>query len=248
LESTGDLLTVTRAQEGTSAQAFTNTTTRVELRNTKGTLERMVQRSGDTLTGDLDVGGFSLLNAVLPDDADIDPRAIFPVGLISLWSGSVGSIPQYWQLCNGTNGTPDLRDRFVIGAGSSYAVNATGGATSATGTSSSNGAHDHGAATGSHVLTTAEIPAHVHRAYVQAQGGAGDTESIQYNNAALAGNTDGTKAYLSENGSGVDLIEAAGSGGGHDHTLSSDGAHTHTTTVSIMPPYYALAYIMFTGT
>jgi hypothetical protein len=50
-----------------------------------------------------------------------------PTGLISLWSGSIGSIPSGWVLCNGSNSTPDLRDRFVIAAGSNYAVNATGG-------------------------------------------------------------------------------------------------------------------------
>lgn len=52
---------------------------------------------------------------------------LFPTGGIIMWSGSIGSIPNGWGLCNGTNGTPDLRDRFVIGAGSSYAVTQTGG-------------------------------------------------------------------------------------------------------------------------
>lgn len=50
-----------------------------------------------------------------------------PAGVILLWSGSTGSIPAGWVLCNGANGTPDLRDRFIIGAGNTYAVNATGG-------------------------------------------------------------------------------------------------------------------------
>lgn len=50
-----------------------------------------------------------------------------PTGAILLWSGSTGSIPSGWLLCDGTNGTPDLRDRFIIGAGNNYAVNATGG-------------------------------------------------------------------------------------------------------------------------
>ena len=42
------------------------------------------------------------------------------VGTISMWSGSVGDIPEDWSLCDGSNGTPDLRNRFVVGAGSSY--------------------------------------------------------------------------------------------------------------------------------
>jgi hypothetical protein len=50
-----------------------------------------------------------------------------PAGLITLWSGSIGSIPSGWTLCNGSNGTPDLRDRFVIAAGSTYSVAQTGG-------------------------------------------------------------------------------------------------------------------------
>lgn len=51
-----------------------------------------------------------------------------PSGLISLWSGSIASIPSGWYLCNGSNGTPDLRDKFIVGAGSTYAVAASGGA------------------------------------------------------------------------------------------------------------------------
>jgi hypothetical protein len=54
-----------------------------------------------------------------------------PAGGIFLWSGSIGSIPAGYVLCNGSNGTPDLRDRFVIGAGSTYAVDATGGSADA---------------------------------------------------------------------------------------------------------------------
>jgi hypothetical protein len=54
-------------------------------------------------------------------------ETLIPSGLITMWSGSIASIPATWYLCNGSNGTPDLRDRFVIGAGSTYAVAATGG-------------------------------------------------------------------------------------------------------------------------
>lgn len=50
-----------------------------------------------------------------------------PSGGIIMWSGAVASIPAGWFLCNGSNGTPDLRDRFVIGAGNSYAVGVSGG-------------------------------------------------------------------------------------------------------------------------
>jgi hypothetical protein len=64
---------------------------------------------------------------------DAQPPAATPIpaGGILLWSGSIGSIPAGYVLCNGNNGTPDLRDRFIVGAGSTYAVNATGGSADA---------------------------------------------------------------------------------------------------------------------
>ena len=54
-----------------------------------------------------------------------------PSGVITMWSGSIASIPGGWYLCDGTNGTPNLRDRFIVGAGSTYAVAATGGSADA---------------------------------------------------------------------------------------------------------------------
>jgi hypothetical protein len=56
---------------------------------------------------------------------------IFVAGMIMLWSGSSGSIPTGWLLCDGSNSTPDLRNRFVVGATSTYAVGATGGSADA---------------------------------------------------------------------------------------------------------------------
>ena len=58
-------------------------------------------------------------------------QASFVAGMIIIWSGSVGSIPTGWLLCDGTLSTPNLQDRFVVGAGSTYAVNATGGSADA---------------------------------------------------------------------------------------------------------------------
>ena len=78
-----------------------------------------------------------------------------PSGAILLWSGSIASIPSGWLLCDGTSGTPNLRDRFVIGAGSTYAVAATGGNANATLPSHTHTAsvtdpgHVHGPGTGS---------------------------------------------------------------------------------------------------
>lgn len=57
---------------------------------------------------------------------------LLPSGVIVMWSGSIASIPSGWVLCNGANSTPDLRDRFIVGAGNSYVVAATGGSKDAT--------------------------------------------------------------------------------------------------------------------
>ena len=71
------------------------------------------------------------------------PDGGVPTGVILMWSGSVGTIPTGWALCDGTSGRPDLRDRFVLGAGNDFAVGATGGERT-------------------HTLTKAEIPPHAH--------------------------------------------------------------------------------------
>ena len=55
-----------------------------------------------------------------------------PKGIITLWYGSTASIPNGWALCNGDNGTPDLRNKFLVGAGDTYAVDGSGGATTHT--------------------------------------------------------------------------------------------------------------------
>ena len=65
------------------------------------------------------------------DNAKIDAaiRNAIPAGCILLWSGAANAIPAGFALCSGENGTPDLRGRFVVGAGNSdYAVGDTGGA------------------------------------------------------------------------------------------------------------------------
>jgi microcystin-dependent protein len=55
----------------------------------------------------------------------------FVAGMIMLWSGSSATIPSGWLLCDGSSSTPDLRNRFVVGATSTYAVGATGGSADA---------------------------------------------------------------------------------------------------------------------
>jgi len=56
------------------------------------------------------------------------PAGGVPTGGIIMWSGAIANIPSGFALCDGTNGTPDLTDRFVVGAeGSEYSVGDTGG-------------------------------------------------------------------------------------------------------------------------
>ena len=55
-----------------------------------------------------------------------------PVGGIIMWSGATNNIPTGWALCDGQNGTPNLQDKFIVGAGNTYAVDATGGSADAT--------------------------------------------------------------------------------------------------------------------
>ena len=110
-----------------------------------------------------------------------------PSGGIILWSGSIATIPTGWFLCNGSNGTPDLRDRFVVGAGSTYAVNGTGGTADAVVVS-----HTHTA--------TVTDPGHFHYTHnggtltAPAGGGAGqqssDTTSA-FTNITVTNSTEG---------------------------------------------------------
>ena len=113
-----------------------------------------------------------------------------PAGVIALWYGSTASISSGWTLCDGSGSTPDLRDQFIIGAGGSYAVDAT----AAVGN------------TGPHTLTTAEMPSHVHdyksRGFTEASSGAG---SQNY--------SDETVNYPGGTG-------PTGGGGSHSHTGS----------------------------
>jgi hypothetical protein len=69
-------------------------------------------------------------------------NGIIPINGIIMWWGTIASIPTGWRLCDGTNGTPDLRDRFVLGAGNSYTAQTTGG--SVTIAVSNIPAHTHG--------------------------------------------------------------------------------------------------------
>lgn len=67
----------------------------------------------------------------------------FHQGMIMMWSGDIGTIPAGWVLCDGTNGTPDLRNRFMVGAGDEYNPDDIGGEKEHALTSDENGLHSH---------------------------------------------------------------------------------------------------------
>jgi hypothetical protein len=72
-------------------------------------------------------GGTNTTQLATTAFVQLSATASIPVGCIVLWSGSVATIPAGYLLCNGAYGTPNLADRFIIGAGNTYAVNAAGG-------------------------------------------------------------------------------------------------------------------------
>ena len=148
-----------------------------------------------------------------------------PTGGIIMWSGSVASIPTGWVLCDGTNSTPDLRNRFVVGAGSTYAVDATGGSSTTT-------------------LSTANLPAHTHT-FSGTTGGAGaHSHTTSHGTGGLTNS--GQHGVRSEPGSfRTDL--STSSVGNHTHSFSGTTSSTGSgSSFDNKPPYYALAYIMKT--
>jgi microcystin-dependent protein len=135
-----------------------------------------------------------------------------------MWSGSIASIPSGWALCNGSNGTPDLRDKFIVGAGTTYAVAATGGSADAIVVS-----HTH-----TITATTDSVGAHTH--------------SVPTNSVTGPGNNGGGRFVNGDNGGGNVSTTSAGT---HSHTVTASASTVGSSgTNANLPPYYALAYIM----
>lgn len=147
-----------------------------------------------------------------------------PSGGIIMWSGAVSAIPTGWVLCNGSNSTPDLRDRFVVGAGSTYAVDATGGAATVTLSEANMPAHNHTASSSS--TSTVNDPGHSHPfAGVQPSSGEGRSDRTS---VPVTKNTSSATTGISVSTSTSTTIGNTGSGTAHENR----------------PPYFALAYIM----
>lgn len=146
------------------------------------------------------------------------PATPTPAGVIVLWSGSIGSIPAGWVLCNGSNGTPDLRNRFIVGAGSTYAVDATGGSADAIVVS-----HTH---TATSVVTD---PGHTHTI----------SSGFYSGGASQAGGDIGDNRWTADAGTSDSNTTGI--------TVATTNASAGTSgTNANLPPYYALCYIMKT--
>ena len=148
----------------------------------------------------------------------------FIAGMIVMWSGTVATIPSGWLLCDGTNSTPDLRDKFVIGARQDDAgvakTNVTGSLTQTGGTKDAIVvSHTHTA------TSTVTDPTHRHDSFGTAGGSIG-TGVLQ----PTAGNSNAAyKTAFAATGITVST------------SISTEGS---SGTNQNLPPYYALAFIM----
>lgn len=208
-----------------------------------------------SFTGDVDVRGKDFVT----DDGQIreeqiDPQAFVnrgvPYGAIILWAGLVDDIPESWALCDGSNGTPDLRDRFIVGAGGAYDEGQLGGSLTHThvGTLENGGEHQHDVNVAPHALTKEQMPSHDH------PNGACYNQTSIYNHGTVAATPPSPRMI---DGTGVagtieGLTGLVGGGQTHTHagsTTTSGGAHNHNISLdpsNHLPPYYALCYIMKT--
>lgn len=243
--SSGVFANVLRGQEGTTAIAW-DAGAIVGCRVTAEDIENALAGVVDQL----EVVG----NAVVHGDANIEGKITHngiesrtvPVGGIIMYGGEIADIPGGWQLCDGTNGTPDLRDKFVIGARQDDAGVAK---TNVTGTLTvSGGEKDAVAVTHGHTATAGVQSAnHTHGGTAAAAGSHSHTVSGAVNAGGLGYNTGSAAAVVS----GVATSDA----GSHSHTVTTGNQstdHNHVITVAAagesgtnknLPPYYALAFI-----
>jgi len=123
-----------------------------------------------------------------------------PSGVIVMWSGPLSAIPEGWSLCDGANGTPDLRDRFIVGAGNSYSVGDTGGEASVT-------------------LTVDQMPSHSHSATMSIGGGVtfSATDNHGYANRYGAGSDFQNNLWTQGEHTHSMTINPAGGGQAHEN-------------------------------
>jgi hypothetical protein len=196
-----------------------------------------------------------------------------PALCIIMYSGSLATIPTGYVICDGTNNTPDLREKFVMGYSSNYPYKTTGGTISSGAITTSNaGNHSHGGATVGHAITWGQMPWHDHGVadpghahsvadyghqhlytrgnYVYGNIYSGGSAQWHDVGAANGGGYDAWSGGANQNfigiyGAATGIgIYGAGGNEAHAHTIYADGGHTHTVTMSGLPPYFTLAFLM----
>lgn len=184
-------------------------------------------------------------------------------GMIVIWSGLEANIPAGFVLCNGLNSTPDLRSRFVIGAGLTYAVGATGGSNTISsvpahthdlsGTTSSDGGHTHGTTLGTegnhtHNSTISNTGAHTHNLTRARGDSSSSASSYMYANGTNTANSTTAGAHSHSYSSTSEGLHThtvvVNDAGAHTQSVSGTTASTGSATVDVRPPYYALCFIM----
>jgi hypothetical protein len=157
-----------------------------------------------------------------------------PLGGIIAYHGAVEAIPPGWALCDGTNGTPDLRGRFIRGSAPALPAGITGGAVGTV--TEGAGGHAHVGVTGDTLLTPAHLPAHNHTVGIRDFS---ETHSpgpaVQGYEPMSEGNPGATRTITTSTTPAPTL--------GHHHDIAFQPDHTHDI-VDTLPPFYVLAYIM----
>lgn len=192
-----------------------------------------------------------------------------PKGIICMWSGLMEDIPNGWHLCDGSDGTPDLRNRFIVGIGSKYGVGDTGGNDSITLTESQMPLHNHSGSTGnntssSQTITTSKDGSHTHTAQSSSNTHNHEYHPYKYNwnsgeangkgSGRIVSITESTTTLKTVNDTHVHTISVYQTNSEHTHRITIPIiSHTHSITTSNTggsspfdnrPMYYALAYIM----
>ena len=157
-----------------------------------------------------------------------------PIGAIVMWSNTV--IPTGWQICDGTNGTPDLRNRFIVGVGSSYTKGEIGGSADAVVVS-----HSH---TGSVTVDT-KTGLDGTLQFLNRTNNAQDISIVTTSSGSVTYNTNGPSYGLGYSGGEGSKSTTASFKLNHNHSgsVTVNSAGTSGTDKNL-PPYYALYYIM----
>lgn len=197
-------------------------------------------------------------DGILQPDGDVDPlapRPDFAPGTVVWFLGTAVARdaaypPALWQVLDGTNGTPDGRNRLPMIAGGLYDSGDLGGSLAPE--TDFAGDHNHGGATGSTTLDSTQMPVHNHRLYVRTSSHErGNTRGFGYaQTAGVEGQIidDAPYGYLdvAPQSGGNKLIEnnGAGSPAGHTHSIGASGTHKHTISGGGLPPFVAMWALM----